>query len=139
MTSPTNDRREVLTVPWVVLEVDPEPVTIVRAQSVPAPDLAPAPVIEEKTNNASDRWCWLFVALSVVWFILTAVLLVAGVLTPIRGNVLAYFVLMAGLFLAAFIALTCPRESEDQETFWTWGGEPVGQCTPTRANMLTGR
>ena len=138
MTTPTPDPRIVLSVPWLVAEPDlatmpadvPEPVLAAETdlvhQNAPVPELTPA-----------RRPYYAALAASVVWCILAAGLLIAGALTPARGNVLFYLVTMAGLFCGAFIALTCPRP-DAEETFWTWGSEPVGQCTPSR-NTLTGR
>ena len=125
-------RETILAVPWVVLEDAP---VIDDAPTVgDAP--TPAPVIDDEETTPAGGWWRLFLALSVAWFALVAVLTLTGAMLPLEGNVLAYVVIMTWLFLACFTALTCPRE-EKPETFWTWGSEPVGQCTPSR-NTLTG-
>ncbi len=132
MTSPTPDPRAVLCVPWLVAEPDLVPI-------VPAEPLPMVPAATPETGGISaPRPFYASLAASVAWCIAVAGLVLTGAMFPIEGNVLAYLVLMAGLFCASFVALTCPRE-EKPETFWPWGGEPVGQCTPSRANTLTGR
>lgn len=127
-------QQSILTVPWVVLE-DAQ----VHQVDADAPTVAtPAANIEEDTNNGGRRWFRFFVALSAAWCVLAALLLLAGALAPVRGNAVTYVAGMAGLFCAAFLALTWPRP-DGPETFHTFDVYPVGQCTPSRANTLTGR
>ncbi len=123
-----------------LVAVAAERLPLVVAEPAPA---APGPVAagpaEPGEAERSERWFKFFVVYTAVWFVVTTVLTVTGAMFPIEGNVVAYLVLMAGLFCGAFLALTCPRP-EEPETFWTWGSEPaaVGQCTPSR-QTLTGR
>ena len=133
MNTTTPDPRAVLTVPWLVAETVPAP--IVPAVPTPAQPLElHTPAQPGVTRN--PRPFYVSLAASVAWCILVAGLVLTGAMLPLEGNVLAYVVIMTWLFLACFTALTCPRE-EKPETFWTWGSEPVGQCTPSR-NTLTG-
>ena len=67
-----------------------------------------------------------------------ALLGLATVLACATITAAAYLVLMTGLILAALVALTCPRADGDEE-FVTLGLYTVAQCTPSRANTLTGR
>ena len=134
MNTTNHDPRAVLTVPWLVAETEPIG-SILPAETGTIVPIATA----EPTSNAgqgSPRPFYASLAASVAWCIAVAGLVLTGAMFPIEGNALAYLVLMAGLFCASFVALTCPRE-EKPETFWTWGSEPVGQCTPSR-NTLTG-
>lgn len=127
-------QQSILTVPWVSLE-DAQ----VHQVDADAPTVAtPAANIEEDTNNGGRRWFWLFIGLSVAWVFVVAAMLLTGAMFPIEGNAAAYLVLMTGLILAALVALTCPRADGDEE-FVTLGLYTVGQCTPSRANTLTGR
>lgn len=89
----------------------------------------------------AGRVGWVFVGLAVAWFVVTAVLFVAGALMPVADNALAMVVVVTGLVLAALVAVTCPRSSDDDgEVFWTLGREPavVGQCTPSRVTLTGG-
>ena len=126
---------EILTVPWV-MAVEPEPAPIVPAVRTPTQPLEP--VLTADPDDAPNRRpFYVSLVASVIWFISVAGMMLTGAMFPIVGNVLAYLVLMAGLFCAAFTALTCPRP-DGEETFITLSGYPVGQCTPSR-NTLTGR
>lgn len=42
------------------------------------------------------------------------------------------------LLAIAFVA-DPDYDSDAEETYWTWSSYPVGPCTPSRANTLTGR
>lgn len=128
MTTTNHDPRTVLTVPWLVAEPDQVPI-------VPA-EAAPVATNGNKWQR-NPRPFYVSIAASVAWCIVVAVTVLSGAMFPLAGNALAYVVLMAGLFCAAFVALTCPRPDGD-ETFITLSGYPVGQCTPSR-NTLTGR
>lgn len=96
----------------------------------------------ETAEGGADRVRWVLVGLAAAWCVVMAVLVVAGALTPLKENALAMVVIVAGLVLAALMAVTCPRPSEDDdgEVFWTLGREPavVGQCTPSRVTLTGG-
>ncbi|MCB0042465.1 MAG: hypothetical protein KDE23_22420 [Caldilinea sp.] len=124
--------RTVLAVPWIVAEPVP---------AIPAavPEIVPD-VPAEDPPEARHVAFLVTLAASVAWCIVAAVLTVTGAMFPLQGNVLAYLVLMAGLFCMAFLLLTCPRAGDETpETLWTWGSMPTAaQCTPSR-HTLTGR
>ena len=127
-----------LGVPWVVGY---------PPSASPSPSPCPLPQGEgseavEAAEGGADRVGWVFVGLVAAWCVVTAVLFIAGALTPLAGNGLAMVWIAAGLVLAALMAVTCPRPSEDDdgEVFWTLGREPavVGQCTPSRVTLTGG-
>lgn len=131
-------KQTIPTVPWVLLE--DAAAAPVEANPVGTTDASTdAPAAVDVARPGGRRWFRFFVALSVAWCCLAALLLAVGALTPVRGNAVTYFVGMAGLFCAAFLALTWPRPA-GPETFHTLSVYPVGQCTPSsRSNTLTGR
>ncbi len=119
----------VLTLPWLLAEPEPVP--------IPA-DLEPVPVsVAAETLPARPVAFLVTLGLTAAWCIAVALLTMTGAMFPIVGNVLAYLVLMAGLFCWACIALTCPREEDDPLAVWG-SGAAAAQCTPSR-QTLTGR
>lgn len=122
---------EILTVPWV-MAVEPEPVASEQSDGAAEPAPAAEPVI--------DRGVPLAFALPVALAVAIAVVALPAVYFGwFDGAVL--FGMLGGAMIAtaiAIVAYPAPFPSPTPETFWTWGSEPVGQCTPSR-NTLTGR
>jgi hypothetical protein len=118
---------EILLVPWV-MAVEPEP----PASETPEPVPAAEPV--------TDRGVPLPFALAAAFVVAIAVVALPAVYFGwFDGAVL--FGMLIGAMIAtaiAIVAYPAPFPSPTPETFWTWGSEPVGQCTPSR-NTLTGR
>lgn len=142
-----DDERDVMQVelipglPWVV-GYPPSPCPLPRGEGSEAVRQGEGSEAVEAAEGGADRVGWVFVGLVAAWCVVTAVLFIAGALTPLAGNGLAMVWIAAGLVLAALMAVTCPRPSEDDdgEVFWTLGREPavVGQCTPSRVTLTGG-
>ncbi len=126
---------DILTVPWVLV-VEPEQAPISPAVHTPAQPLEPV-LTADPDDAPNSRLFYAALAASAIWFILVAGMVLTGAMFPIVGNVLAYLVLMVGLFCVPLTALTCPRPDDDDELV-TLGWHTVGPCTPSR-NTLTGR
>lgn len=123
---------DVLALPWVLAEpaVMASPVAMLQSETIRAIDEIPELTEPERKMR---NWTAAGLVVTFVWCVVAAVLMMTGVIFPIVGNVLAYLVMMAGLFCWAFLALVCPR-TEEPETFW-----PLSPpCTPSR-HPLTGR
>lgn len=139
----TNNVPDVLELPWVLAEpvIMASPAAMLQAETIRAIDETPELTEPERRMR---NWRAVAVVVTFVWAAVAAVLMMTGAVFPVRGNILAYLVMMVGLFCWAFLALAFPPD-EKPETFWTLGSEPggygvapVAQCSPSRA-AFTGR
>ncbi len=84
--------------------------------------------------------CLLAFALPVAFVAAIAIVALPAVYFGWFDGAVLFGMMVAALVAAAIavVAYPAPIAPPMPETFWTWGSEPVGQCTPSR-NTLTGR
>ena len=136
-------RQTILTVPWVVLEDAP-----MMAEPAPQVDTdAPEPLQNADTDDAPTIRPWAkpllygALGLAVLWIAAMMIIIFDGALfadSAVRLTLGLTGIPIPCLLAIAFVA-DPDHDSSAEETYWTWGGYPVGACTPSRENTLTGR
>lgn len=128
--------RDVLTVPWVVAEES----QLVQLQEAPA-EITPAPAQPERDFSAPN-WAGLLLTgaliASVVWLAGLAVIIIDGALFADPTIRTAWAI--GGVPIITMLAtalLADPNRNIGDDIYRVCN--PVGQCTPSRGNTLTGR
>lgn len=123
---------------FLVAEEQPAQVPVSPAPApTPTPPAAPQAASPRRLSEQAAMIGMIGIAVAAL--LITAVMGLAGLLTPVRGNIAVYLLIHLLLFCIAGLIAVFRPDDEPEETAYSAAHPCASMCAPTRNNTITGR